>query len=235
LLLFHTSYLILHTFLLSPSLLAQPIAPGDSAYRALIECDQPAPAALDLLLPESLFAGYQTRAWVRDYLPESNDSLSDLDRVDMIYLRALRESGGDHGRALLASLFAVFEHHTIPLSIGINLPLTLEPTGAFQRRVARLPGRLFADMPAGNDRDKLQHFFASAWLAWTLDGTAVADLIGLGIEVGEDAFVRGGANDRRDVRANRLGQHFAELLHNYPTALPSMLFRAWNREYERRR
>jgi hypothetical protein len=58
--------------------------------------------------------------------------------------------------------------------------------------------------------------------------------MGLGIEIGEDAFVTGGANDRRDVRANRLGHHFAELLREHPDALPSMMFRAWNREYVRR-
>jgi hypothetical protein len=129
----------------------------------------------------------------------------------------------------------VFEHRTIPLLIGINLPLTLEPSEEFRQRVARLPSKLFADLPDGNDRDKLQHFFASAWLAWTLDSRDAADLLGLGIEAGEDAFVKGGANDRRDVRANRLGQHFAELLHEHPDALPSMIFRAWNREWERRR
>jgi hypothetical protein len=168
-------------------------------------------------------------------LPPAGDSLDDLDRLDMIYLRALNEAGGDHGDALFAALIAVFEHHNVPLSIGINLPLTLEPGEAFDRRVARLPRRLFADRPEGDDRDKLQHFFASAWLAWTGGSSLLADLIGLGIEVGEDSFVTGGANDRRDVRANRLGHHFAELLRDHPQALPGMMFRAWNREYARRR
>ena len=201
----------------------------------MLACDDPGPSPLDLFLPEFLQTSYLTRAWVREYLPPAGDSLDDLDRLDMIYLRALREAGGDQGVALIASLFAVFEHRTIPLSFGLNLPLTLEPPDAFGRRVARLPSKLFADLPDGNDRDKLQHFFASAWLAWILENGGLADFIGLGIEAGEDAFVNGGVNDPRDVRANRLGQHFATLLRDYPDARPSMMFRAWNREYERRR
>src|SRR5687767_11401469 len=59
---------------------------------------------LDLLLPEMLRQGYQTRSWVRDSLPLPGGELDDLDRVDMIYLRAMNESGGDIGAALLASL-----------------------------------------------------------------------------------------------------------------------------------
>jgi len=189
---------------------------------------------LDLLLPETIRAGYLTRAWVRDSLPPAGDSLDDLSRLDMLYLHALGEAGGDPETALFASLIASFEHHTIPFSIGVDLPLTLEPHDLFERRVALLPQRLFLDSPAGDDRDKLQHFFASAWLAATLDNGPAADLIGLGVETGEELFIRGGADDRRDVRANRLGHLFAQLLRQHPRALPSVMFRAWNREYLRR-
>ncbi len=186
---------------------------------------------LDLLLPPAIRAGYHTRAWARDALPPAGDSLDDLARMDMIYLRALGESSGDIESALLASLIACFEHRTIPFSFGLHLPLTLEGDESFARRVERLPELLFADRPEGGDRDKLQHFFASAWLAWTLDNGALADLAGLGIEAGEEAFISGGADDPRDVRTNRLGQHFAELLRTRPRALPSAMIRAWNRAY----
>jgi hypothetical protein len=150
--------------------------------------------------------------------------------MDMIYLRAMNEAGGDIGAALFASLIATFEHRKIPFTFGLSLPLTLESDASFTRRVDRLPRRLFADRPEGDDRDKLQHFFASAWLAWGLDNGEIADVIGLAVEAGEHAFIAGGANDRRDVRANRLGHLFVELLRQYPRAVPSVLFRAWNRQ-----
>ncbi len=195
----------------------------------------PSPAsALDLLLPEPIRTGYLTRAWIRDSLPPAADSLDDLTRMDMLYLRAFGEAGGNPESTLLAALIASFEHRTIPLSIGLELPLTLEPQEAFERRVARLPRRLFLDNPNGDDKDKLQHFFASAWLATMLDNGSAADLLGIGVELGEALFIRGGADDPRDIRANRLGHLYAELLRTHPHALPSTLFRAWNREYKRR-
>lgn len=188
----------------------------------------------DLLLPSYLRVGYATRQWVRDSLPLQGPAIDDLERVDMIYRRAVLEAAGDLDLALVGSLFAVFEHQTIPLSFGLELPLTLEPKELFDRRVARLPTSLFADRPAGDDRDKLQHFFASALMARLLDNAALADAIGLFIEVGEDMFVTGGVNDHRDVRANRLGHLFVEMLADDPHLLPSVVLRAWNREYVRR-
>ena len=110
-----------------------------------------------------------------------------------------------------------------------KLTLTFEGQAEFDRRVAKLPQRLFADLPNGDDRDKLQHFFASAWLARALDSRHAADLIGWGIEIGERLLLTGEAEDPRDIRANRLGQLFAELLNSHPAALPSMMFDAWNR------
>jgi hypothetical protein len=148
----------------------------------------------------------------------------------MIYLRALGESEGEIGTALFAALIASFEHPTIPLTIGIDLPLTLEPHEAFTRRIALLPRHLYADNPTGGDRDKLQHFFGSAWLAYALDHAELADLTGLFVEAGESLFIRGGVNDPRDVRTNRLGQLFVELLRRHPNALPSTMFKAWNRK-----
>jgi hypothetical protein len=168
---------------------------------------------------------------VRDSLPLDRDP---IDLVDMIYMRAVAEAGGDPDLALVGALFAVFEHQDIPLSIGISLPLTLEPRESFDARIARLPRSIFADRPDGDDRDKLQHFFASALMARLLENGGLADVLGLMIEQGEDMFVRGGVNDDRDVRANRLGHLFVEMLRDDPCLLPGVVLRAWNREYLRR-
>lgn len=197
----------------------------------------PEPTALplyDLLLPKYLQVGYATRAWVRDSLPPASGSIDDIARLDLIYVRAIAEAAGDLDLALVGALFAVFEHQDIPLSIGISLPLTLESAELFAARTARLPRTLFVDRPGTDDRDKLQHFFASALIARLLDNAELADAIGIAIEVGEDLFVQGGVHDTRDIRANRLGHLFADLLRHDPHLLPGSLFRSWNREYLRR-
>lgn len=185
--------------------------------------------SLDIFLPGFLRAAYNTRTWVRDSL-SCDTTTDDLRKIDQIYHRALFETNGDHTTALLAAAIATMEHRHIPLAIGIDVPLTLESQESFDQRVANLPQRVFADIPNGDDRDKLQHFFASAWLASALDSRHASDAIGWGIEIGEQLLLTGGVQDPRDIRANRLGQLFAELLKNHPTALPSMMFDSWNRK-----
>lgn len=193
--------------------------------------------SLDILVPRFLRAIYHTRAWVRDSLgrARTNNITNDVGKVDQIYRHALAEANGDHTVALLAAAIATLEHRHIPLAIGIDLPLTFESRTDFNRRVATLPRRLFADRPNGDDRDKLQHFFASAWLTLALGSRKSADAIGWGIERGEQLLLSGQAQDLRDIRANRLGQRFAELLKHHPTALPSMMFNGWNRKAKRGR
>lgn len=190
-------------------------------------------AALDILLPRFLRVGYNTRTWVRDSL--ASDTTNDVAKVDQIYRHALAEANGNHAIALFAAAIATLEHRYIPLAIGIDLPLTFEAEADFNRRVAALPRRLFADRPNGDDRDKLQHFFASAWLTLALNSRHTADAIGWGIERGERLLLTGETEDPRDIRANRLGQMFAELLRSHPTAVPSIMFNTWNRKAKRGR
>ena len=209
-------------------------SPADSLLELPLRGTPSRISPLELFLPDAVRAGYLTRAWVRDSLPPAGEPLDDLTRMDMLYLRALGEAGGDIEIALFASLIASFEHRTIPFTFGLELPLTLEPDEKFDKRVASLPRRLFLDHPNGDDKDKLQHFFASAWLAWSADNSSLADLLGFGVVSGEAFFIRGGADDPRDVRTNRLGHLYVELLRRHPRALPSAMFRAWNREYLRR-
>ncbi len=180
-----------------------------------------------IVLPTEVSAGYRTRSWLRDWIASSD--VDDLTKVDLIYLRALAECNGRRSEALLATAIALLEHRFLPTPIGLLIPLTLESQEEFQKRIAHLPRHLFVDNVAGDDRDKLQHFFASAWLASSLDNGGVADAIGDAVEVGEDLFIPGGIDDPRDRRANRLGQLFAHLLERYPDILPGDLFRAWNR------
>lgn len=199
----------------------------DSLRRLALDGAPSAGGIHHVVIPSPLSTAYRTRTWVRDSLP--TDGIDDLARVDLIFLRALAESDGSRGEALLATAVSVLAAQTIPTTFGIDIPLALETEEEFQNRVRRLPDRLFGDRAQGGDVDKLQHFFFSAWLAWSLDNRGIADLLGEGVETGEDLFIRGGANDRRDVRANRLGALFARLLGEHPDLLPSRLFASWNR------
>jgi hypothetical protein len=90
---------------------------------------------------------------------------------------------------------------------------------------------LFSDKQDKSDADKLQHFFASSWLAYVFKDAELADLIGVQVERYEDLLVKGDAFDERDIRANRLGQQFGLLLHKNPHVLPSEFFRQWNNDY----
>jgi len=102
-------------------------------------------------------------------------------------------------------------------------PLTSEFADTFRARLDALPSRLYADTPGGRagDRDKLQHFFGSAFLTVLFESADAADRVGQFIEIGEDMFVVGGVNDPRDMRANRQGQAFGTRLLAGEDACPS--------------
>ncbi len=157
------------------------------------------------------------------------DSIThDLRAVDFIYLKALQISHRDIARALLLSSLASLTHRSIPLAIGLPLPLTLESDEAHRLRSANLPRVLFNDSDTKGDADKLQHFFGSAYLSLRSDAPLLSDLFGLLLEHGEEQLIADDENDARDIRANRLGQAFALALEQQVTTLPSALFRYWN-------
>ncbi len=137
----------------------------------------------------------------------------DARAADAIFVRAMNLTDNNTAMALLLSSLASFDHDIVGLKIPVfnmYLPLTSESRDDFERRIRHLPRRLFADTPADStgDRDKLQHFFGSAFLAFTCESEGSADRVGNFIETGEEAMIVGGVNDPRDVRANRRGQQF---------------------------
>ena len=105
----------------------------------------------------------------------------------------------------------------------LTLPLTLESIDQFRMRYGNLPSRVFSDSAdtVSNDKDKLQHFFGSAYLAFTEGGDNIAEHIGDWIERGEESFVVGGRDDVRDRKANALGQEFGLMLLDDEYAVPS--------------
>jgi hypothetical protein len=161
------------------------------------------------------------------------EQLGDLKAVDALYISALRLTRGNTGLALLYCTLATMDHQIVGIKVPLLstfIPLTGESDHEFLQRVANLPTRIFDDSPVGatGDRDKLQHFFGSAFVANVFESRNAAERVGTFVEEGEASFIVGGVYDRRDLRANRLGHEFGLALidpENQSTLLPSHFLR----------
>ncbi len=147
--------------------------------------------------------------------------------VDMIFIRALDIADEDVSLALLIATLATFDHFRLGIRTAIfgaiYLPLTLESDNAYRERYTHLPRRILPDSLGGrkNDKDKMQHFFGSAYLTYVFNSKAIARSFGDFIEWGEPRFIVGGDFDERDKYANRLGQEFGMRLLDGEDVLPS--------------
>jgi len=144
----------------------------------------------------------------------------------------VRKGAGQRGALLLAEQIlevemAVLEHQKIefrvPVLEALSVPLSFEEDSLFTQRVRNLPRSLYDDTPdiPMGDRDKLQHFFASAYISFASETPELASGAGNAVEWGEAKFVVGGADDIRDKRANKQGELFGRDLIDAKTLLPS--------------
>lgn len=145
--------------------------------------------------------------------------------VDAIFDRAMMIADEDVKEALLISTFAVMDHRQLGLRIpiigSIYFPLTTESDSLFRIRRTHLPKRLLNDKFKSSDKDKLQHFFGSAYVAYLFNSNIVAQWFGDLFEIGEDKFVLGGRTDVRDQLANKKGREFGLRLLRDARTLPS--------------
>jgi hypothetical protein len=168
----------------------------------------------------------QIRAYVRDVrFGILMKRCGDARAVDAIYLKALKVAEHNLARALFLSLMGTLEHRDVSLKIPIigpiGVPLTFEEDSMFNSRFRNLPSRLYADTPSEGDRDKLQHFFAAAYVSYASESRDIARTGGNLVEWGEAQFVVGGVDDPRDRRANRHGERFGHDLLTVRNLLPS--------------
>jgi hypothetical protein len=185
----------------------------------------------ELFTPELIRDTREIRAYVRDdKFGILMKRCGDMRAVDAIYLKALKIADYNIGRALFLSMVATLEHRNIDLKVpvvgALRLPLTFEEDSLFKARQNNLPSRLYSDTPPGDagDKDKLQHFFASAYLAYESESPGLARATGDLVERGEAEFVVGGSDDPRDRRANKQGGRFGHDLLTVRTLLPSDYF-----------
>lgn len=182
----------------------------------------------DLVTPQLLQDTRHIRAYVRDSrFAELRNRCRDLRAIDAIYIKALRITEYNVARALFLSMMAVLEHQNVdvkmPIAGALRLPLTFEEDSLFRARTANVPKKVYRDSPDDEhgDRDKLQHFFGSAYLAYASESPEFARSTGNVIEWGEARFVVGGVDDSRDKRANKQGEAFGRDLLVVKTLLPS--------------
>jgi hypothetical protein len=191
-------------------------------------------SALSLILIPKIFADVTS---LRDYIRSEEFAgvraeLGDLHGVDAIFEEASRLCWGNRGEALYVAAMATMDHRRVGVRVPalgpfLWFPLTSEFQDDFGDRVAHLPTALYPDSPPGpaGDRDKLQHFFGSAFLTFLSGSTETADEAGRFVEWGEGAFVVEGLADERDLRADRHGQDFGLRLRFDPFAQPSASLR----------
>lgn len=182
----------------------------------------------DAVTPQVVHDTQLLRHYVRDpRFAELMKRCGDIRATDAIYLRALKIADYNIMRGLLLSMMAVLEHQNIefrmPILKALSVPLSFEEDSLFQQRVRNLPRQLYDDTPAiaMGDRDKLQHFFASAYIAYASETPELASGAGAAVEWGEAQFVVGGADDPRDERANKQGELFGRDLIAVKNLLPS--------------
>jgi len=128
--------------------------------------------------------------------------------------------------SLLLAAVACFDHRLVGLKVpvfSLFFPLTNESEDEFRRRVENLPFRLYEDTPdfVAGDRDKLQHFFGSAFISNLFESAQPASSVAQFIEYGEEAIIVEGAYDERDLRANCQGGKFGLALLRNNHRLPS--------------
>jgi hypothetical protein len=182
----------------------------------------------DVFTPQIIIDTKIIRAYIRDdRFQMIRLRCGDMRAIDAIYLKSLKIAEYNIARALFLSFMAVLEHRKIdvklPIVKSVELPVSFEEDSLFTARINCLPRRVYADTPADSvgDVDKLQHFFGSAYLAYSSESPGLTRTTGNIIEWGEGKFVVGGADDPRDKRANNQGKSFGRDLLVVKTLLPS--------------
>jgi hypothetical protein len=186
-----------------------------------------------ILFPKVFADAWELREYVRgEAFARVRRVQGDGAAVDALFAYARELSWHNNAEALLISLAASLDHRRVgvlipPFNFTLWFPLTSEFPEEFESRVSALPRTLYADSPntPGGDRDKLQHFFGSAFLAYVFESRESANRVGDFVEWGEERFVVDGVNDPRDVRANWQGQQFGLSLLDDPHARPSQFLR----------
>jgi hypothetical protein len=184
---------IIFFFLISTSILYSQENSGvrNNDLRKYFQFDNPHPLACLFTYFPSIFIQHELelKSFVRSKtFKHLREQFGDAKSVDAIYVRAMQLTNNNTAISLLLSTFATFDHETVGLNVpffSLAFPLTDESGAEFRRRVNNLPRIIYDDSPESGDRDKLQHFFGSAFLTFISESRDAADRFGTFVEKGE--------------------------------------------------
>lgn len=166
-----------------------------------------------------------------DYFLNLKNKIGHIGAVDSIYIEALKITDKDYTEALLALTFTTVPYRQFPmtlplLNIELLMPLISADEDIFLRKNRNLPGNLFFDSPENDygDKDKLAHFFGSAFLSFESRLFDLGKLIGYFVEAFEESFKVQSKVDERDLDVNEYGRLFGTLLKSNKEILPSQIF-----------
>ncbi len=166
-----------------------------------------------------------------DYFNNLDSTVNDLSLVDTLFRRAVHYRDKDYSEALLSLTLATVPYKKVPIHLPlirtlIQYPLTSVSDSVFLLKNRNLPKNLYFDTPDNKfgDKDKLAHFFGSAFLAYNSSIFDLGDLIGYFVEVFEEEFKVQSVIDNRDMMTNKLGYIFGTFLKTKKSILPSNAF-----------
>lgn len=159
------------------------------------------------------------------------NKIGDIAATDSIYTEALKINNNDYSETLLSLMFATVPYNKVPIEIPllnsiIYYPLISADEKTYLKKNANLPRYLFFDTPEDNygDKDKLAHFFGSAFLSYESNFFDLGKLIGYFVEAFEESFKVQSSVDIRDLDVNDYGRLFGNLLKRNNKILPSQIF-----------
>ena len=166
-----------------------------------------------------------------DEFVELKNKIGDIAATDSIYLEALKINGYDNSEALLSLMFATVPYNKVPIQVPllksiIYYPLISDDEQTYLKKNDNLPRYLFLDTPKDNygDKDKLAHFFGSAFLSYESNIFDLGKLIGYFVEAFEESFKVQSSVDVRDLDVNEYGRLFGDLLKENNKIMPSQIF-----------
>lgn len=191
----------------------------------------------EILLPQPIVNTYRMRDFLSDdYFKNYKIKFGDKKAIDEIYNYALWLTDNDIAQSLFIITLATLPYKKTPakipiLNFDIMFYFSLESEDNFKRRFDNIPSHFLIDSPLNyfGDKDKLPHFFGSAFLSYISDTKLLSKYVGEMIEIGEAFFNLEGYYDERDTKMNKLGSEFGLDLVRNNLNNPSYYFEKWKK------